>query len=112
MDRLPRINEQLKNELANAINQKLDWDKGLITVTKVKCSPTLSEATVNISVLPENVSGSALRILRSQSRFFSKTLGKKLNLRRVPRFRWKIDWPERQAAEIDKIIDKIKNDSP
>ena len=107
---MPRLNEQLRNELANLIKQKLNWDKGLVTIVRVKCSPDLSRATINISVLPENVSGTALRKLRVQSHEFRRILGKKLNLKRIPRFQWKIDWVERRAVELDKILEQIKND--
>ena len=110
MKRMERINEQLRSELSNLIEQKLDWDKGLITIVRVKCSPDLSQATINISVLPENVSGTALRKLRSQNQEFAQILGKKLNLKRIPRFHWKIDWTERRAAEINKILEQIRND--
>ena len=102
--RMPQVNELLRAELSELISREGIFPNGLITIIYVKSSPNLRAATVGISVLPENVSGSALVELRRHSSAFSSRLRKKLNLKQIPRFNWKIDIVERRAAEIDKLL--------
>ena len=101
-----QINELLRAEIAKIISLEIMMDNGLITVTHVNCSANLQNATVFISVLPENVSGTALRLLRSHSSVFKKYL-KKLSLKYIPRLNWRIDSQERYAAEINNAINEV-----
>lgn len=100
-DRMLRINELLRSEIAKIVLEDVSLPNGLITITQVKCSADLHEATVFISVLPESVSGTALKLLRAHSSLVSKKL-KKLNLKSIPRINWKIDSQERFAADLEK----------
>jgi len=109
--RMKQVNELLKNELANLVSQNVLVKDSLVTITYVKCSPNLLEATIGISVLPENMSGTALKNIKKYNKEFYKNQKKKLNLRHIPRFNWKIDSQERYAAEIDKIIKKINENN-
>ncbi len=109
MSRINQINELLRSELANLINQEIKLDNGLITVCYVDCSPDLKNAKIGISVLPDNLSGTALQKLRKHSGLLRKTLNKKLNLKYIPKFNWIIDATEKNAAEIEDILKQIKN---
>lgn len=106
-DRMLQVNEQLRSELAALISHDGIIDNALITVTKVKCSPNLREATILISVLPENMTGTALKALRSSSSHFSGILRKKLSLKMIPKFNWKIDSQERHALDVDQALDEL-----
>ena|SRR3989339_620353 len=109
--RIEQINELLRRELAMLIAGHLDISiSGLITVIDVKTSPDLRYAKVNISVLPENQTGSALRELRKSNSYFSGELKKKLSLKFIPKFNWTIDANERYAAEIDRVIDELSKE--
>lgn len=110
-NRILQINELLRQELAILVSREVYLPDGLITVTKVKCSPDLKNAFALISVLPENFSGSALSKLKSHNALFTKELRKKLNLRKIPRLKWEIDQQERYALEIDKTFAEIKKDA-
>jgi len=109
--RMKQVNELLKNELAILISRNVLVENSLITITYVKCSPNLLEATIGISVLPENMSGTALKNIKKHNKEFYHILRRKLNLKHIPRFNWKIDSQERHAAEIDKIIKKINENN-
>lgn len=108
MRRIEQLNEQLKSELANLIAKELPLNQGLITISYVKCSVDLKYARIGVSVLPEKYAGSALAALRRDASAFSKYLRRKLKIRQIPRFNWALDTSESQAAEIEKIIKKIK----
>ncbi len=107
MSRIDRINELLRAELAQMISAKLPLDQGLITVIRVKCGADLKYATVFISVLPENISGTVLKNLRRHSSEFSRELKSKLKMKFIPNFSWKIDSAERYAANIEKVFDEL-----
>ncbi len=110
MSRTDKINEQLRGELANLISRNFYIEGALATVTYVKCSPNLNQATVGISVLPDNLTGSTMTQLRKQSSEFSGILRKKLNLKSIPRFNWVVDDRERHAADLEKFINDIKQE--
>ena len=108
-DRMLKINELLRAEIAKVVSEDVFLDDGLITITQVKCSADLHEATVFISVLPEKVSGTALKLLRAHSSLVSKKL-KKFNLKSIPRFNWRIDSQERFAVDLEKAEEENEED--
>lgn len=108
---MEQVNQLLRSELANLVSKEVYLQDGLITITHVKCSPDLKNASILISVLPENLSGTALKTLNKFNSLFSNELRKKLNLKFIPKFTWKIDSQERYAAEIDKAFAELKNEN-
>jgi len=68
MSKIPRYNELILEELAQAVNREVALPNTLITVTYVECSPDLKQAKVGISVLPDNLAGTALRKLKAATR--------------------------------------------
>lgn len=104
MSRVDRINELLKSELANLINREIPIESGLITVSFVDTSPDLRNAKVGISVIPNNVTGTALKNVRKLGTFFSREIKKKLNFKIIPKFHFIMDDRERYADEIEKTI--------
>ena len=105
--RTEKLNEQFKGELANLILEYLTLDNALITVSFVDCSPDLKNAKVGISVLPDNMFGTALKKLNSHNKEFAQILKKKLSLKTIPKFSFVADTREKYAAEIDDIINQI-----
>lgn len=110
MSRIEKINELLKRELSNLINRNIPIEEGLITITYAKCSPDLRYAKIAVSIMPENLYGSALKRLRQNSSAFSNELKKKLNLKFIPKFNWVIDKQEKHASEIEEILAQIKSE--
>ena len=102
--RIERINELLRNYLAELVNQEIFLKNGLITITRINCAKDLKSAKVSISVLPDNIAGTALKELRKFSPKFSYALRKKTNLKNVPKFSWMIDQIEKNANELDDVL--------
>jgi ribosome-binding factor A len=107
--RIEQINEILRAELATLISREGVLPNGLITITYVDCSPDLKRADIAISVLPENLSGTALKNLSRSSHTFCGVLRKKLKMRIIPKFNWIIDKEKRRAFEMEKVFDQIKD---
>lgn len=106
--RMLQVNEMLRQELASLVNENVPIENALITITEIKCSADLKNATVAISIIPEKQSGTALKNLRKKSGYFSGILKKKLNMKFIPNFRWKIDSQIRYANELNDVITEIK----
>lgn len=107
MSRVDQINELLHKELADLISREIYLDNGLITISYVDCSPDLRHAKIAVSVLPENITGTALEKLRKASGGFAGVLKKKLRLKMIPKFIWEFDPTEKEAAVIDRMFDEI-----
>ncbi len=102
-----RINELLRSSLANIISREIYLNGGLITITKVDTSPDLKHSKIYISILPENLTGTALQKLRKNNALFSKKIAKTTRLRKVPKFKWLLDEGERRIVEVSKIMDDV-----
>jgi len=110
MSRIEQVNELIRSELANLINQEVVLNNCLITVCYVNCSPDLSSAKIGISVLPDKYSNLATKELKKNSSQFTNILKKKTKLRRIPRFNWEIDLTEKNATEVEKLLEQIKRE--
>ncbi|MEK7203351.1 MAG: ribosome-binding factor A [Patescibacteria group bacterium] len=108
--RIERLNEQIRNELANLINKELPMEDSLITISRVDCSPDLKQAKIIVSILPVNITGSSLEKLRKHSNCFSQSLRKKLKIRQIPRFHWIVDRTEEEVAGLEKIFKQIERE--
>lgn len=109
MSRIDKINSLLIKELGQAILREIEMENCLITVTYVDCSPDLSQAKIGISVLPDNQTGTALHKIRNNSKLLRSLLKKKLSLKIVPKLIFIPDDRERNAAEIENIINSLHN---
>jgi ribosome-binding factor A len=107
MSRAEQINDLLRAKLAGLITREIHLNNGLITVVEVSTDNNLSEAKISVSILPFNLSGNIIKILRKHSSRFSQILRKETKLRRIPKFNWVIDDTEKKAAEIDEVFKKI-----
>lgn len=104
MPNINRLNEEMLAILAEAVNREVGLPGALITVTFVDCSPDLKQARVGFSVLPDNLAGTALRVLGQASGELVPFLRKRMRLRQVPHLLWEFDATEREAAKIEKLI--------
>ena len=108
--RIAQVNELILSELSGLIARHIDLANGLITLSYAKTDPDLRATRIGVSVLPETLSGTALKLLRSHSAAFSGELRKKLNLKKIPRFRYEIDPGERIRDEIIRTIDSLEHE--
>ncbi|MFH1745263.1 MAG: ribosome-binding factor A [bacterium] len=109
--RLAQINEAIKNELARLISRDTPLENGLITVLRVKCSADFKNATVKISVLPDGLAGTALKMVKKNNKLFSENVGRKLKLRNIPKLFFRLDTGGRYSDEIEKVIKIIKEEN-
>ncbi len=108
--RLQQVNELLQKELSLLVAKDLSPVDYFVTVSYVECSTDLSLAKVGVTVLPEKKEKQALKELKKKNSSWQAILGKKLNLKRIPHLRWRIDNSLKKVEEINKILKQIKNE--
>lgn len=106
--RLNRVNELIKNTLAEIISREIELTPGIfVTVTKVDTSADLRYARVFISVFPENRFGKTLEILQKNIYTIQGMLNKNLAMKPLPRIEFVADKTEVEADKIEKILKEI-----
>jgi len=108
MNRLTRVNQLLKKEIAEIMLKELNLEQGLTTLTRVECSKDLKKADVFISVIPEKEFKSALDYLNRQIYHIQKLLNKKLKMKNVPKIKFVKENLTTKAANIEKILKNLK----
>ncbi len=104
MSNANRLNDLILEELAPVVNREVGVENALITITYVQCSPDLKQAKVGFSVLPDNLTGTALRKLTSSTSQIVAVLRNRLKLRKMPHLIWEFDSTEREASKIEDLI--------
>ena len=108
-NRMARVNEELKRELSNIINQEVKNSNvtGMISVTKVKTSPDLNYARVSVSILNSKNIKQTLAGLKAASGFIRSRLAEKVNLRVTPELVFELDESLVYGERIDRILEKV-----
>ena len=107
--RSARLNEVLKEEIADILRKKLkDPRIGFVTVTGVKASPDLRHADIFVSVLgTEEEKESAYKSLKGATGFIRSELGKRLRIKFLPEISFVIDESIDEGIRISKLIKRI-----
>lgn len=107
--RTSRLNEVLKEEIANIIKSKLkDPRVGFITVTAAEVSADLRHATVYVSIMgSDEEKKESYQGLNTAKGFIRSELGKRLRIKFVPEITFTIDDSVEESMRISKLIDEI-----
>jgi ribosome-binding factor A len=108
--RVGRVEEQLRIELGEIIDEIEDPRVGLVTVTAVKVSPDLRHARVFVSVLgDEQQRKKTMQGLNSAAHFARRSLSQRLaHMRRIPELTFAYDESIETAGRIEELLDQIK----
>ena len=106
-----KVESQLKEiageEVASLSDPRI---QGLVTVTGVRVSPDLAQATVFYSVLTGEDAEAALEGLQSAAGRVQAAVGAQTRLRRTPRLRFEPDPVVDQATRIEAALREIRFD--
>jgi len=109
---LNQVNELLRLELATALAKELELPHNVVlSITKVRTAPDLHNATVYISVVPDDQAGSVLNLVRKKLSHIMRSISGRLVLKNVPKIQIQLDETERAAARVEAILDKLKETS-
>jgi ribosome-binding factor A len=106
--RTARVNEVLREVVADAIERLADVDDRLrlITVTEVDTTPDLSRATVYLSSLPDP----ARDALGGQRAHLQAMIAREVRLKRTPHLVFEPDPSVTQGDRVDEILRHIRHE--
>ncbi len=112
VNRLNRVNEELKKELSQVINYELKNPDvtGMVSVTKVKITPDLKYAKVYVSVLNSKNLNKTLNGLKESAGFIRTRIAHTVNLRITPELVFEYDDSIEYGEKIDAILKDLKKE--
>ncbi len=110
-DRVDRVAEQFKQEIANILLRELkDPRLGFMTITRVELSRDLSHAKVFYSCLGgENDREKSQEALDCSVGFIRSLVKKRFRLKVIPEFVFHYDPSIAGSIEMDQMFDRIKS---
>ena len=103
-----RVNESVRQVLAEALPELKDPRIGLVTVTAVNTSPDLRTATVYVSVLgSEKKRTATLRGLDAAHGVLQSRLGRELRMKRTPTLTFEYDPSVERGVRMSQLIDEL-----
>ncbi len=109
-----RVNESVRAVVADAVGSLKDPRiVGLVTVTGVRVTPDLREATVYVSVLGgEKRRRATMTGLESARGVLQARINRELKLRRTPMLAFSYDDSVERGVEMSKLIDELAAELP
>lgn len=110
--RANRVGEQMKKELTEIIGRKLkDPRIGFVTVTDVRVTGDLQQATVYVSVLgnAEQKENTLIGLAKAKG-FIRSEIGKRIRLRITPEITFEWDESLEYGQRIETLIHQINTD--
>jgi len=104
-----RVGEEVRHALAEVLMRgDVPWPDGMksptITVTEVKISPDLNNATVYVMPLGGEKIQETVRMMNDSVGFYRFAVGKAVSLRVVPKIKFVADETFEVATRIEKIL--------
>ena len=110
-DRMRRVNESLREVLAEAIGELKDPRIGFITITGVDTSTDLRLATVFVSVLgSERKRARSLDGLEAAHGVLQRRIATELRMKRTPQLTFQYDPSVERGVRMSKLIDELVTD--
>jgi ribosome-binding factor A len=110
-ERMRRVNESVREVLAEAIGELKDPRIGFVTVTGVKTSADLRQATVFVSVLgSERKRALSLAGLEAAHGVLQGHIASELRLKRTPQLTFQYDPSVEEGVRMSKLIDELVTD--
>lgn len=112
-NRINKINEEVRRELASVIRELKDSRIPMMTsVVAVHVTNDLSYAKCYVSVMgDEEVQKKALEGLKSASGFIRREVGRRIDLRHTPEFQFEIDHSIEHGAYINQMLSDLNRNS-
>lgn len=109
-DRVARlVQRELGDILSSEVKDPRVTDAGLLTVTHVRVSDDLSVARVFVTVhgADEVRLEAALKGLASAAPHMRRSLGRRLEAKRIPELRFQLDDTEERAGRVEELLREI-----
>ena len=112
MERIKKVNQQVKREVGKIIQQELgDPRLQFVTITEVDVSRDLRNARIRFSVLgDESKAHAAEKGLEGAKGMIRKLLGNKLSLRNTPELFFVYDQSVEMSVRIEETLKEINDE--
>lgn len=108
--RVEKVNLLIREKLAEIIHKEIEFPSGIfVTVTRVVSSHDLYYGDAFFSIFPKKEK-EVFRMLERKLPFIQNLLNKQLNMRPVPRLRFRIDEEEKSRERIEKLLTKMEKE--
>jgi ribosome-binding factor A len=107
-----QISSVLCRAVQNVISRGLNDPRvrGLISVTRVELSQDMGDATIFVSVMPDEHASLTLHGLRHAAKHIRTEVGRTVRLRRMPRFAFKLDGSLKKEAAVIAAINEARRE--
>lgn len=109
-----RVGEQLKHILAEEMQRfdllsLMDDDAPMpmLTVTEIRPSPDLRQATVYVVTMDDRDIAHVLQVLNERAPMFQKAVGKQLSMKFTPRLTFKQDQSFENSQRINQLLSEV-----
>ena len=107
-ERMRRVNESVRQVLAETLPDLKDPRIGLVTVTGVDTAPDLRHAVVFVSVLgSEKKKRATMVALDAAHGVLQSSLAKQLRLKRTPQLTFEYDQSVEHGVRMSQLIDQL-----
>ncbi len=109
MFRKEKVDSLIQRELNNIILKEIDIYPGiLLTITRVEVSSSLFDASIFISVVPDDRFEEVESLLNRNIYNIQQILNKRLKMRPVPKITFKKETKTAEAARIEQLLYEIE----
>ena len=110
-ERMRRVNESVRQVLAEAIGELKDPRIGLVTLTGVETAPDLRQARIFVSVLgSERKRERTLEGLTAAHGVLQARLARELRMKRTPQLTFEYDPSVERGVRMSQLIDELAPD--
>ena len=110
--RIERLNHTYQEEISMIIMEEIkDEDIKFVTITGVEVTNDLSFAKVYYTILDDKKKEKTQDALNKASSFIRKKLAERIEIRHTPELKFIYDSSEEYRTHIDKIIEKIHEET-
>src|SRR4051794_27104798 len=110
-ERMRRVNESVRQGLAEAGGELKDPRIGLVTITGVRATPDLRQAHVFVSVLgSERKRERTLAALAAAHGVLQAQLARELRMKRTPQLTFEYDQSVERGVRMSQLIDELAPD--
>jgi len=107
-NRTVRINELLQRELSDILRKKYQAESVAMTITEVRVAPDLRDAIVFVSIVgDETYVEERLRWLRKQAFDIREEISRRIVLKFLPKFDYRLDLSVDRGVRLLSILDEI-----
>lgn len=109
--RIDKVNSLLEHEISKIIARDFGFAGSLVTLTHVDTSPNLIQTKAYVSVLPPEKTDHIIAVLNRGVYDVQKKINGLLNMRPVPKIIFVKDHQTADAANVEAILETLKNEN-